>query len=247
MASFDDREQARFERTVDLFRQVDPDLGLVGSPWTARDVLAHLCNVARRYTSVPRLASTPREVDAINAEELTALSGVAMDELSGKFARAFERYREVWTQVGPEHMWPFHGGGQLPTAALRANWLGEMTVHGYDVASVAGVEWSVSDEDAQDLLVFLRQIVPAYARPGDSVAVAVAPEDGETWTIQIDPESATTADGSEGAQATISGPTWALVLLLYQRIRPVHATGLGVTIQGDGRAVDQLFGAIEQP
>jgi uncharacterized protein (TIGR03083 family) len=242
MGDFDDREQARFERTVELFRAVDPDVRLADGTWTARDVLAHLCNVARRYTSVPKLATTPREVDAINAEELTALDGVAVEELTGKFERAFTRYREVWTSMGPEHMWPFHGGGQLSTAALRANWLAEMTLHGYDVASAAGVEWSVSDEDAQDLLVFLRQIVPAYARPGESVAVAVAPEGGPAWTIQIGTETATTVDGADGAQATVSGPAWLLTLLLYQRTSPD-----GLSVLGDTGAVERLFASVERP
>ena len=242
MGDFDAREQARFERTVDLFRRVDADLRLADGTWSARDVLAHLCTVARRYTSVPRLATTPREVDTINAEELTALDGVPMEELLGKFDRAFGRYREVWTAIGPEHMWPFHGGGQLPTAALRTNWLGEMTVHGHDVASAAGAEWSVSDEDAQDLLVFLRQIVPVYARPGEAVAVAFAPNNGPAWTIRIGAESATTLDGVDEAQAIVRGPAWTLAVMLYQRIPPDD-----LTIAGEARAVERLFASVERP
>ena len=247
MGDFDDRELARFEQTVALFREVDPAALLADGTWTARDVLAHLCNVARRYTSVPRLATTPREVDAINAEELTALDGVPVEELLGKFERAFARYREVWTQVGPEHMWPFHGGGQLPTAALRTNWLGEMTLHGYDVASAAGVEWSVSDEDAQDLLAFLRQIVPAYAQPGGPVTVAVMPDGSPAWTIRIGPDGAATTDGGEDAEATISGSAWALVLLLYQRVAAADAASYGLFVTGDGGAVERLFALIERP
>jgi uncharacterized protein (TIGR03083 family) len=240
--SYDDREQARFERTVELFREVDPALELDNDPWTSRDVLAHLCNVARRYTSVPRLASTPREVDVINAEELTALDGVSLEDLLGKFERAYARYREVWPPMGPEHMWPFHGGGQLPTAALRTNWLGEMTMHGYDVASVAGVDWPVSDEDAQDLLTFLRQIVPAYAQPGEPVAVAFAPDDGPTWTIRLGSEGAATVDGADGAEATVMGPAWLLVLMLYQRMPPQ-----GLSVAGEVGAVERLFASVERP
>ena len=247
MGDFDDRELARFEQTVALFRQVDPAVVLADGTWTARDVLAHLCNVARRYTSVPRLASTPREVDAINAEELTALDGVPVEELLGKFERAFARYREVWTEVGPEHMWPFHGGGQLPTAALRTNWLGEMTLHGYDVAAAAGIEWPVADKDAQDLLAFLRRIVPAYARHGESVTVAVAPAGGPAWTIRIGPDDATTTDGDDGAQAVVGGSAWALVLLLYQRLAPADAASYGLSVTGEPTAVERLLASVERP
>lgn len=242
MAGFDDREQARFAQTVALFREVDPAVVLADGSWTARDVLAHLCTVARRYISVPRLAATPREVDAINAEEMAALDGVPVEDLLGKFERGFARYREVWVPMGPEHMWPFHGGGQLPTSALRANWLGEMTLHGYDVAFAAGVDWHVGDEDAQDLLVFLRQIVPAYARPGEPVAVALAPEGGPAWTIRIDGERAVTVDGADDVQATVSGSAWSLTLLLYQRTSPA-----GLSVTGEPAAVERLFASVERP
>jgi hypothetical protein len=197
---------------------------------------------ATPLSRVPRLATTPREVDVINAEELTALDGMPVEELLGKFERAFARYRDVWVPMGPEHMWPFHGGGQLPTWALRANWLGEMTLHGYDVASAAGVEWSVGDEDAQELLVFLRQIVPVYARPGSSMAVAVAPESGPAWTIRIGAERAETVDGAEDAEATVSGPAWLLVLLLYQRTPPARPS-----VAGDQGAVERLLASVERP
>lgn len=247
MGDYDEREQAAFERVVELFRKVDPTLVLPDGTWTARDVLAHLCNVARRYTSAPRLADTPRGVDVINAEELGALADVPMGELLGKFERAFARYREVWTAVGPEHMWPFHGGGQMPTAALRANWLGEMTLHGYDVASVAGMAWPVSTDDALDLLAFLRLIVPVYARPATPVTVAVAPDGGPAWTIRIGTDSAATVDGDGGAEATVSGPAWALVRLLYQRFGPGEASAYGLAVTGDAAALDRLMASVDRP
>jgi len=247
MSAYDEREQAAFVRTAALFREVDPALALPDGAWTARDVLAHLCNVARRYTSAPRLADTPRGVDAINAEELAALSEVPAGELLGKFERAYARYRDVWTAVGPEHMWPFHGGGQMPTAALRTNWLGEMTLHGYDVASAAGIAWPVSNDDALDLLAFLRLIVPVYAQPGTPVAVAVAPDGGPAWTIRIGPDSATTVDGDAGAEATVSGPAWALVRLLYQRFGPAAASSYGLSVTGDEQALVRLLTSVERP
>lgn len=81
--------------------------------------------------------------------------GASKADLLGKFERAFARYREVWAGMESGHMWPFHGGGRLPTAALRANWLGEMLVHGYDVAAATGTDWVISEADAGDLLVLL--------------------------------------------------------------------------------------------
>jgi hypothetical protein len=61
LTDYDDREQAAYRRVVELFRAADPQLAVSDGSWTARDLLAHLCNVARRYTSMPRLGETVRE------------------------------------------------------------------------------------------------------------------------------------------------------------------------------------------
>ena len=247
MAEFNDRELAAYHRVAGLFRSVDPALPVGDGSWTARDVLAHLCNVARRYTSAPRLGETVREVDAINAEELAALEGLPIDELLGKFERAFARYREVWGEIGPEHMWPFHGGGQLPTASLRTNWLGEMLVHGYDVATAAGVAWEIGDADAADLLAFLREVIPAYGLAGRPLAVAVAGSGAEPWVLVIDEEGARAGEPGTVPDATVHGPGGVLVLFLYQRIDLPAAEAAGASVDGDRDAVLRMLEQVQKP
>ena len=247
MTDFDDREQAAYEQTVALFSTVAPDLSVGDGTWTSRDVLAHLVTVARRYTTVPRLADNPRGVDLINAEEMAELSDAGVPDLLAAYADGFAGYRALWVQMGPEHMWPFHGGGRLPTAAVRTNWLGEMLVHGYDVAVAAGQPWPVDATSAADLLAFLRLIVPAYAHPGEPVAVGVRPVEAPAWTIVITPSQPAVVDGVDEADAILAGPGWPLALVLYQRVRAGDAADLGVTIEGDAGAVERLFAAVEQP
>jgi uncharacterized protein (TIGR03083 family) len=247
MSDFDDRESAAYDRVAALFGAVAPDLPVGAGGWTARDVLAHLCNVARRYTSVPRLGETVREVDTINAEELAALDGLPVSELLGKFARAFARYREAWVPMGEEHVWPFHGGGQLSTASLRANWLGEMTVHGYDVATAAGVGWPIGDADAADLLRLLRDVVPSYAEPTDPVAVALAATGAPEWALRIEPGGARTGPPDGPVDATLRGPGGAVVLYLYQRIDLAAAEAEGVRVDGDREAVVRLMRQLQKP
>ena len=247
MADFNTREQAAYDRVVGLFAAVDPGLPVGDGSWTARDVLAHLCNVARRYTSAPRLGETVREVDAINAEELGALDGLSMDELLGKFERAFSRYREVWTEVGPEHMWPFHGGGQLPTASLRANWLGEMLVHGHDVAAAAGHAWEITDADAADLLTLLRGIAPTYGRAGDPVAVEIAVDGASPWVLAVGEDGISTSEPPADVSARLTGRGAGAVLLFYQRVDVDGAEPLGLQVSGDPAAVGRLISHLEKP
>jgi uncharacterized protein (TIGR03083 family) len=247
MASFDDREQVAFEQSVRLFSTVAPDLAVGDGTWTARDVLAHLVTVGHRYTSVPRLADDPRGVDLINAEELAELADQEMPELLEAYAAAFEGYRALWLSMGPEHMWPFHGGGRLPTVAVRTNWLGEMLLHGYDVAAAAGMAWRVDEVSAADLLDFLRLIVPVYGHPGERLSVGLRPDGAPAWTIAVGPSEVSVVDGVDGADAVLAGPDWSLALVLYQRLRAADAGGVGVRIDGDPGVVDRLFGLIEKP
>ncbi len=247
MSDFDERESAAHTRVTELFRTVDPQLRVGDGDWTARDVLAHLCNVARRYTSAPRLGETVREVDAINAEELSALDGLSADELLGKFERAFARYREVWSEIGPEHMWPFHGGGRLPTASLRANWLGEMLVHGYDVAAAAGMPWDISDADATDLLTLLRGIAPTYGRAGEPVAVEIAVDGSSPWVLAVDEDGVSTSEPGGRVSARLTGRAEGAVLLFYQRVDVDGAEELGLRVDGERSAVTRLMAQMEKP
>lgn len=247
MSDYDDREQAAYERTVQLFRAVSPDIAVSDGTWTSRDVLAHLVNVARRYTSMPRLADTPRGVDAINAEELAELADTSVEELLGHYGDAFARYREVWVAMGPEHEWPFHGGGRMPTARLRTNWLGEMLLHGYDVAAAAGVDWPVDDADASDLLAFLREIVPVYGRSGEPVSVTWAPDGALPWTLAVTPDGARAEDAGGPSDAVVGGSAWTTVLVLYQRLTPAEGLSRDMTVTGDLAAVERAMACVEKP
>lgn len=244
---FDERELAAYERVAELFTSVDPGTPVGADGWNARDVLAHLCNVARRYTSAPRLGETVREVDAINAEELRALDGLSSDELLGKLDRAFSRYREVWSEIGPEHRWPFHGGGQLPTASLRANWLGEMLVHGYDVAGAAGQPWEITDADAADLLVLLRAIAPTYGHAGAPVAVEIAVDGAVPWVLAVGEDGVSTSEPGRHVSARLTGRGAGAVLLFYQRLDVEGAEQLGLQVTGDRTAVGRLISHLEKP
>jgi uncharacterized protein (TIGR03083 family) len=243
MTDFDDREQAAYDRTVELFRAAPADALVSDGTWTVRDVLAHLVTVARRYTSMPRLADTPRGVDAINTEELAGLAEASVDDLLDAYAQAFARYREFWVGMAAEHRWPFHGGGQLGTTELRANWLGEMLVHGYDVASATGVDWAIDDDDAGDLLALLRAILPAYGRAGNgSVTVEMALDGVEPWTL-----AAGVAPDEGAVEAAVGGSAGVAVLFLYQRLGPAEALARGLSVDGDETALDRLQSCLEKP
>lgn len=246
MGEYDDREQVVHDRTVALFTSVDPGIAVGDGSWTARDTLAHLVTVVRRYTTLPRLARTPREVDEINADELAGLADLDVDGLLRAYAEGFTGYRALWTTMPAEQRFPFHGGGQLPTWALRANWLAEMLVHGYDVAAAAGTPWEIGAADAAALLAFLREVLPAYGRPGPAAAVEVAADGCEPWSLVADGTGVRT-DGSGEASTAVSGPGGLVVLLVYRRLTVAEAVVQGLLVAGDPGEVERVLESVERP
>ena len=149
-----DRAVALTERFASMVRGLDaaqleapvPDLD-----WTARDVVAHVASVYRRYTLDHRRAPTPREVDTANAADIEALAadlgddvGAMLDDMAAQLAFL----GTVLDSIPPDQPFPFHGGREITMAGGWGNMVGELLAHGDDVARAAGVTWTV---DAADL------------------------------------------------------------------------------------------------
>src|SRR5690349_3372699 len=91
------RIDASAARFLEVARQIPADAHLAKSSWTARDVIAHLVTVLRRYTRGPTLGDTPRDVDRINAAELDQLAGIAADQLLDDLALEMKTLRHLWS------------------------------------------------------------------------------------------------------------------------------------------------------
>ncbi len=158
--------RGRFDRLV---RTADPDARVPRSEWTVQQTVAHVLTVAHRYQGIAlgtdyHRAGHPRELDAINQDELEAVMAPIPELADQLQALAPEMDAYFDTHTDDEPTIPFHhafGGG----LAWQTNWLGELLFHGHDVARAVKARWELPERDMALVLRGALQLGAAWLRP----------------------------------------------------------------------------------
>ncbi len=132
--------RAAVQRYAALARSADADRPLARSAWTVRESVAHVATVAPRYAKFPHgtqaLADTPASLPALNAQEIQALRQRPIGELLSVLDDAVEAVIGQVERYGdqpPEYR--FHGGELVGADVALGILLGELLVHGWDLAT----------------------------------------------------------------------------------------------------------------
>ena len=165
----------RIGLALDVFHTVargsDPQAVPARSLWNVGQVVAHVLTVAHRYQHLARgedfrRAARPRELDAINQTELEAAKAPVpelLEQLSA-IVPEIDRYFDSLTEAGPAMT--FHGGAQVSGITAQTNWLGELLLHGDDIARAARVPWNLEERDMLLVARGLMEIGRGYVRQG---------------------------------------------------------------------------------
>ena len=234
-----------FERVA---RAADPDARAPRMEWTVREVVAHVLTIAHRYREVMqgrmfRAANSPREVDVINREELDAAmaSRPAVGSMLDQIRSLAVDIESFFDTVAEDAVFPFHCNIEISAIAAQTNWLGELLLHGEDIAKAADLPCRLRERDMLLVSRGLMEMAGAWVRddiaPDVDVCVAFVVKEARPYVMHIHDGTAETRARRSGDRpdAVLRAPASVLTAMLYQRIGPMTAARKGLFIVGGRR------------
>ncbi len=149
-------------RFTALLRALDDEqqrARVVGLDWNAAEVGAHVLTVVRRYLSATERAATRARLSELNAEDIAEL-GLTVPQVADELDSTIAQLGRVAPTVPLDGVRDFHLGVRVSVSAGWANLIGELFVHGHDIATATGLGWSIDDGSLEGIW---RALLPAAA------------------------------------------------------------------------------------
>jgi uncharacterized protein (TIGR03083 family) len=217
------------ERFADLVTAApDPDRKVPHSPdWTIQEATAHVVTVAVRYADGPERRSTwvddPQALPELNQAQIQALGTRDTAELADQLRHdlaALCHQIESYGTAPPSFR--FHGGELVPADVALGILLGELVVHGWDIAQALQRPWPIDPGHVALILEGLVPIVPGWVDPerarGFTATYKVQLRGQATHIFSFqDGRLQVNPDQEPPIDAHISADPAALLLVLYRR------------------------------
>jgi uncharacterized protein (TIGR03083 family) len=196
--------------------------------WNVQQLAAHLVTVARRYSDGPEGRGTwvedPRKVADLNDRQLRELDDRSLSELAGRLEdevrAASERVRGYGGRM-PEFR--FHGGATVRADLALGALLGELIIHGWDLAQTLNRRWDIDGRHAALVADGLSAIAPGWIDRDRTHAftatfdVRLRGQTRQTWSF-LDGGLSVHRSRPEGrVDCHISADPGALLLVFYGR------------------------------
>ena len=230
-----------------LIRTADPHAPVPGLDWTVHQVVAHMLSMAHRYQALAegrdfRRASYARELDEINRIELEALMA-PVPEIADQINDLVPVMDALFDAGSNDRVYEAHCGALLDGIAAQTNWLGELILHGRDVARAIREPWEIEE---RDMLLIARGLMqygdgPGYLRAGlpagTDVCVALKVPGARPYIVHIHDGAVEMRERrpTDRPDAVLRMPASTLCDMIYQRIGPLTAARRGLMIVGGRR------------
>ncbi|RNL77583.1 maleylpyruvate isomerase family mycothiol-dependent enzyme [Nocardioides marmorisolisilvae] len=239
------REALAFARFATVVSEVSDNARVGDGDWTVAQVAAHVLTVFRRYTerdltSAEGLSLTMSGVDEQNRVELAAEAHRSLAEVLEELRHQQALMQDL--KLDAEATYPFHFGGRIDAFGGWGNMLGELLMHGYDVARTGGRPWPIEPRDALLVLNANFQIMPGVVSTETTQDMEASFEfrvkGARPHTLLVNHGSARVVDSSQAGappDVVLGGPAPAFLLNIYGRMSTPHAALRGVLIRGGRR------------
>jgi uncharacterized protein (TIGR03083 family) len=204
----------------------DPAAPIPDSEWTVRDATAHVATVARRYIDGPEGRGSwvpdPRDLAALNDTQIQALADLDMAELAATLRRDLTALAAQFRAYGTAPpTFRFHGGEPVAADVALGILLGELVVHGWDIARAVAHPWPIDPGDVELILDGVEPILPGWVdrdRAGDLTATFdIRLRGGTTRRWSFTNGRLDTKPTPSRPDVTISADPVALLLVFYRR------------------------------
>jgi uncharacterized protein (TIGR03083 family) len=160
------------ERLITLISRA-PDLTtrVPSTPqWTVIDAFTHVVTVAPRYCQGARheghWVDRADELPEFNAHQLAALASRDVATLSAQLRSTLAELAELIDGFGDaQPTFRFHGGEQVAADVALGILLGELIVHGWDIAHALGRPWSIQPSHVELIVQGLTPMLPGWLSP----------------------------------------------------------------------------------
>jgi uncharacterized protein (TIGR03083 family) len=204
----------------------DPAAPIPDSQWTVRDATAHVVTVVRRCIDGPEGRGTfvpdPRDLAALNDTQIQALGDLDMAALTDRLRRDLAALAAQLRGYGTAPpTFRFHGGEPVAADVALGILVGELVVHGWDIARAVARPWPIEPGDVELILDGVEPILPGWVdrdRAGDLTATFEIRLRGGTtrrWSFANGRLAGAATSGRP--DVTISADPVALLLVFYRR------------------------------
>jgi len=231
------------DRFAGLVRSApNPGLGIANSHWTVADVAAHVLTFAEAYEGYLRDETDPvirvKEINLDNAQNLARLEERDVGVLTDRLAHSTASFLSVIDGLEATQPMRWH---DVPATlgTVCGIYLGELLIHGDDVARTLGRPWPIARADGRiifEAMVNVAQWFVDARRARRDAVFEVTARKGPTYTFHFVSGSLTVEAGRAlRPDCRLWGDPVALVLVLYKRRSQWSQIGRGRLIAGGRR------------
>jgi uncharacterized protein (TIGR03083 family) len=227
------------DQLTSLLRSVpDPTTPIGGMDWTVGQTAAHLVVALRGFASAaagvdfdgmeaydPAIPIVRNRMATGNDLSMSRIAHDDTNELADLIAQGTRAFLEATEgrSAGERVHTPWYGSKDIHTQASAAGMvLGELLVHGYDIANAVGAPWQIRPEHARVTLCAVPEMLPLYvdadAADGVTAAFDIHVRGGPRYVIYVrDVNVSVQPFSSQPVDCHLSADPVAFLLLTYGR------------------------------
>jgi hypothetical protein len=226
----------------------DMTVPIRGSEWRVREAAVHMFTESDVHTDMALGKPTPRsgvsrdEIARDNERFLAEVPEATPVELGGWIRGAVDRFLDATSRRKADEQLVWAGDAAISLADLAGVELGELLLHGYDIASVVGVPWPIEPAHAALVLSgygpLYRTIVNQELVRGLTADVRIELRGGSAMTLRFANGAFSLEPAGPGpVDCTVSAEPVAFLMVVSRRLTQWAAITLGL-LQASGSRAD---------